>query len=736
MTFARCALATAALMSLVLAAAAAQYCEDYTAYLRHLANSDTGGGARDVVVSGNLAYVADRQSGLRIYDITEPALPEFIGGLATVGAANNVVTDGVTAWVTSIQGTLYAVDVTNSSEPQILGTLELPDTPRDLTLWKGYLLVAASSATLRVVDITDPAGLKFAGALDLPGGFARGVAAHGSVACIAHDLDGLRVIDLADPAAPTLLATVPMNSATMAVGLSSDGSIAHVANDAGDLTLVSLADPVQPVVISSVPLPVAFNRDVFIDGSLTWLAGRTLRCIVTSDPYNPRPLGEVTALAATYAVHVADGAAFVAAGPAGLEVFDATNPAPPPPLSIVPTEQPALGVAVDQDYTYLTAGDLFIYDHPDPTAPILRGSALIPNTASRVVVANDHAYVTSTTFGADNLHVIDVSDPDDPVPVASLELPGHLGDILVGETALYVADFLFGGVFVVDITDPAHPVHRQTLETPSLAVSLALADERFYVTTGVTGGAAMTVFDVADPFAPTFLADFDLIADAAWGLAASGTTVYVTIRIIQGPTSLRIYDLADLNAPQILGSVELPDVLHTIVLAGPYAHIVAEHGQILAVDVSDPAAPFRLGATPLPDNAYDIVLGDETVHAAVTDAGMMILPQHCEESVGIEEQPDEQVPEAVAVLAAYPNPFNPQITVSFSLQRTETITLDVFDLAGRRVARLARGEFTAGRHALVWRGRDEAGRELSSGTYFARLASEARIRTVKLTLVR
>ena len=177
-------------------------------------------------------------------------------------------------------------------------------------------------------------------------------------------------------------------------------------------------------------------------------------------------------------------------------------------------------------------------------------------------------------------------------------------------------------------------------------------------------------------------------------------------------------------------------MLHGVALVGPYAHIVAENGQVYAVDVADPAAPVRLGSIPLPDNCYVIALGHETVHAAVTDAGMMILPQHCEGSVGIEVQPEEQVPGAGGGLVAYPNPFNPQVTVSFWLSRTERISLDVFDVFGRRVARLARGEFAAGRQEVVWNGRDEAGRALPSGAYFVRLVGEVGVRGTKIVLIR
>jgi outer membrane protein assembly factor BamB len=71
-------------------------------------------------------------------------------------------------------------------------------------------------------------------------------------------------------------------------------------------------------------------------------------------------------------------------------------------------------------------------------------------------------------------------------------------------------------------------------------------------------------------------------------------------------------------------------------------------------------------------------------------------------------------------LRAFPNPFNPQTTIAFTLDRDTRIRLTVHDVRGRVVRTLAAGVMTAGEHALSWNGRDDAGRAVASGVYFAR----------------
>ena len=84
--------------------------------------------------------------------------------------------------------------------------------------------------------------------------------------------------------------------------------------------------------------------------------------------------------------------------------------------------------------------------------------------------------------------------------------------------------------------------------------------------------------------------------------------------------------------------------------------------------------------------------------------------------------PNEFTPGHPALLGNIPNPFNPQTTIAFEIPEQQTVTLRVFDMAGRLVKNLITTELHApGRHEVVWNGRDESGRQAASGTYFYRL---------------
>jgi hypothetical protein len=89
------------------------------------------------------------------------------------------------------------------------------------------------------------------------------------------------------------------------------------------------------------------------------------------------------------------------------------------------------------------------------------------------------------------------------------------------------------------------------------------------------------------------------------------------------------------------------------------------------------------------------------------------------------------VPSGVIALTSFPNPFNPMTTLRFNLPRSGSVNLVVYDVSGRAVAELHRGDLPAGNFAI-----DFDGANLASGTYFARLQGDGFAATRKMQLVK
>lgn len=69
----------------------------------------------------------------------------------------------------------------------------------------------------------------------------------------------------------------------------------------------------------------------------------------------------------------------------------------------------------------------------------------------------------------------------------------------------------------------------------------------------------------------------------------------------------------------------------------------------------------------------------------------------------------------------YPNPFNPSTQISWELPQRAMTTLSIYNILGQKIRTLTSGVFSAGRHTLLWDGKDQSGTAVSAGVYMYRL---------------
>ncbi len=98
---------------------------------------------------------------------------------------------------------------------------------------------------------------------------------------------------------------------------------------------------------------------------------------------------------------------------------------------------------------------------------------------------------------------------------------------------------------------------------------------------------------------------------------------------------------------------------------------------------------------------------------------------------------DEAAPALVtALLGNFPNPFNPETAIRFSLAGSAPVSLEVYNLRGQLVRQLLRETRPAGNHSVVFNGRDDRGNAISSGVYFYRLRAGSYSATRKMIMIK
>ncbi len=71
----------------------------------------------------------------------------------------------------------------------------------------------------------------------------------------------------------------------------------------------------------------------------------------------------------------------------------------------------------------------------------------------------------------------------------------------------------------------------------------------------------------------------------------------------------------------------------------------------------------------------------------------------------------------------YPNPFNPETTISYNIPKKGNVTVDIYNIKGQKVKSLLKEEQDAGKHSIIWKGNNDKGQKVSSGTYLYRVKS-------------
>ena len=91
----------------------------------------------------------------------------------------------------------------------------------------------------------------------------------------------------------------------------------------------------------------------------------------------------------------------------------------------------------------------------------------------------------------------------------------------------------------------------------------------------------------------------------------------------------------------------------------------------------------------------------------------------------------QSLPDQFSLESAYPNPFNPTTTLSFSLPLESEVNITVYNLQGREVITLLDGNINAGYHSITWHADNN-----SSGVYFVKMVADKYVGIQKLMLVK
>ena len=93
--------------------------------------------------------------------------------------------------------------------------------------------------------------------------------------------------------------------------------------------------------------------------------------------------------------------------------------------------------------------------------------------------------------------------------------------------------------------------------------------------------------------------------------------------------------------------------------------------------------------------------------------------------------PQDEISKNFKLSQNFPNPFNPATTIKYSIPKAALVSIEIYDILGRKVELLINGQQPAGYHQVIWNAQDK-----SSGIYFYRIQAGDRIETKKMLLLK
>jgi hypothetical protein len=221
--------------------------------------------------TGLQALIASGGMGLQICDVTDPSHPVRLGGVDTPGNAWDVTTSGSYAYVADGTTGIQVIRISDPSSPARVSSLNLPGSGgcEHVAMDGSYLLACDSEAGLFVVDVSNPITPMVVCTVPLPGG-GIGVAVSGEYAYVAGN--SFWVLDIRNP-----LSVVVMGSVTLpfkAYDVAFDRGCAYVTTEDWGLRVIDVADPAAPRVIGWAEVPEGYAEGIAVNGSNVLVAGQ------------------------------------------------------------------------------------------------------------------------------------------------------------------------------------------------------------------------------------------------------------------------------------------------------------------------------------------------------------------------------------------------------------------------------------------------------------------------------
>ncbi len=495
----------------------------------------------NIQAAGSLVYIPHNFAGVDIVDFTTPDQPVQVGNIPTGNSGysiNSVAISGTNAYV--LEGKRFrVVDVTVPAAPVNSATI----TPtagflNSLAVSGRYAYAAAGSSGLVVIDVFNPASPTVTGTLGIPG-YAAGIAYQGSYVYVVT-YDAMRIINVSNPNAPTQVGIYQPSGFSPWGDLAVSGNSVYL-QDWDKLHIIDVSIPSTPAASSILPLPSS-NAGIYVPSSTVYLGTLYdgLAIVGALDPAAPVLMGTVAKMPYADSLSRDGGVTLVTSGRTVWAIMSSATSLTTLPVFTSTRQIGGInskgGLAYLAEYNESSnTSTLEVLNMANPFAPTSLGTApLTIQNAGVIVVTGTFVYVGSWQ----GTSAVNVTNPAAPQESSWQAVPSgvNVRGITPHGNKLYV--ITTSDLRIYDITTPSTMTSLVTW--PGTRGSAIAVDGRYAYTPASGGAQGIQIIDVSTPSSPTFVKN----------LSGCGATFAVAIYSgylysLNGCRAIQLYDVRD-----------------------------------------------------------------------------------------------------------------------------------------------------------------------------------------------
>jgi len=470
----------------------------------HMASIATPGQVLALDMADDLLFAAADSEGLIVIDISQRDNPVMIARLAIPGRSLAVNKVGRHVYLAGTE-VLAVVDVSSPEQPVLLDTLALDGNAFQMVHEKQRLYLAQGFRGVQVVDVRQPEHPVVVGQVENVGHVVQ-LAIEAGRAYLAST-PGMFVLDLDTRPLPTALGGVA--GVSRVSGVAVRHGMVFMAENTFGLEVFDLRQP-RTLGFSRQPPDglkgVVYNsRDGEIGqvrkNELPSTGGRPDFANISLSRHNNSDYFMTDGLS------VAENGSMTYVGtPEGIQILGDTRAGQTRLIGHTADGQQINDLTLMDDYLYAAGGSrgLLVYRLDSAGTPVLTTVLPLPGAATAVAAEAGLVYLAQQKGG---LVTVDVSDPQAPRQVSSLQLPYPIkelslsSDIALRDGHVYVADGT-NGLLVVDVTDPRSPEISALIRTGDLARHIFLKE---HILSLADSRAGVRLYDISVPDQPVLV---------------------------------------------------------------------------------------------------------------------------------------------------------------------------------------------------------------------------------------